>query len=67
MSFFYLFHKLVLEFFGGNNMKKDDMKVKIIWGNKKINYNRLYEILADVILQKIEEEEKNENSCFNEG
>lgn len=48
-------------------MKKDDMKVKIIWGNKKINYNRLYEILADVILQKIEEMKKNENSCFNEG
>lgn len=48
-------------------MKKDDMKVKIIWGNKKINYNRLYEILADVILQKIEGEGKNENSCFNEG
>lgn len=49
-------------------MKKDDMKVKIIWGNKKIDYNRLYEILADVIIQKIEEEEKEiENSCINEG
>ena len=49
-------------------MKKDDMKVKIVWGNKKIDYNRLYNILADIVIRLMEEEEnKNENSCINEG
>lgn len=37
-------------------MKKSDMKVKIFWTNKKIDYHRLYQILADVIIQKEEEE-----------
>ena len=38
-------------------MKKEDMKVKIVWGNKKIDYNRLYNILADIVIRMIEKEE----------
>lgn len=37
-------------------MKKSDMKVKIVWGNKKIDYNRLYQILADIVIRNIDEE-----------
>ena len=38
-------------------MKKSDLKIRIVWTNKKIDYNRLYEILANIILQNEEKEE----------
>ena len=37
-------------------MKKSDMKVNIVWTNKKIDYNRLYQILADIVIRMIDEE-----------
>lgn len=37
-------------------MKKSDMKVKIFWTNKKIDYHRLYEILADIVIRNIDKE-----------